>query len=49
MSSFGFAMGGCSCVTHFMLLAIATPRQSAKGEQAVPQPHSGVSSKLQDL
>lgn len=49
MSSFGLALGGCSCSTYFVLPAAATPCQPAEGEQAVPQPHSGVSSQLQDF
>lgn len=49
MSSSGLALGGCSCSTYFMLFAPATPRQPAEGEQAVPQPHPGVSGQLQDF
>lgn len=49
MPSFGFALGGCINSSHFMPFATATHRQLAAGEQAVPQPHPGVSSQLQEF
>lgn len=47
--SFGLALGGRPGSTCFMPFATATPRQPAEGEQAVPQPHPGVSGQLQDV
>lgn len=49
MPSFGLTLGGCACSPYFVLFASSAPRQSAEGEQAVPQPYPGVSCKLQDL
>lgn len=49
MSSPGPTLGGCPRPTHLMLPAPATPRQPAEGQQAVPQPHPGLSGQLQEL
>lgn len=49
MSSLGLALGGCACPTYSVLLAAAAPCQPAEGEQAVSQPHPGVSGQLQDV
>ena len=49
MPPLGPALGGCAGSTYFMPFAAATPCQPAEGEQAVSQPHPGVSGQLQDV
>lgn len=43
VSSSGPAMGGRTRSTYLILFATATAGQPTEGEQAVPQPHPGVS------